>query len=73
MKIKRAEVVESLLNEENGEVFAKVVLLLEVEDDSRTSYVTEIDISSPPLLTWDILDAKEKERLTKNSLKGRTY
>jgi len=73
MKIKRAEVLESALDEENGEIIVKSNLLIEVEDESKTSYITEIPIISHPVLTWDILDVKEKERQIKKSLKGRSY
>lgn len=73
MRIKNASVFESKLDEENGEIVAKVVVLLEVEDESRTSYVTEIPLTSPPVNTWETLDVKEKNRQIVNSLKGRTY
>lgn len=73
MKIKRAEIVESKLDEVDGEIFVKSTLLLEVEDESRTIYLTEIDVSSPPVLTWEVLDTKEKERQIKQSLKGRSF
>jgi hypothetical protein len=73
MKIKRAEIVESNLDEVDGEIIVKSTLILEVEDESRTIYLTEIDIPSPPILTWEVLDAKEKERQIKQSLKGRSF
>jgi len=73
MRIKKVDVFESSLDEENGEIIAKVVLLIEVEDDSRTSYVLELPISTPPINTWEVLDLKEKERQIKNSLRNRTY
>jgi len=73
MIIKRAEVVEAKLDEVNNEVIVKSTLLIEVEDDSHTSYITEIDILSTPILDWEVLDIEEKERQIKKSLKGRTY
>jgi hypothetical protein len=73
MHIKNIEILSSRLDEENGEIIAKISLHIEVEDQSRTSYIIEQNISTPPVTTWETLTAQDKEKQIKQSLKGRTY
>jgi 16S rRNA C1402 (ribose-2'-O) methylase RsmI len=73
MNIKFVEITNSHLDEVNGEIIAQISLKLVVEDTSRTSYVLDHTIQTPPISSWDSLDTNEKEHQIIQSLKNRIY
>ena len=73
MRIKNINMLEAKLDEEYGEIIAKVLVSIEVEDESHTSYLTELQLASPPVLSWERLDVSEKDKHIRHSLKGKSY
>ena len=73
MHIKNAEILEKKLDEVKGVMTALLSLSIEVVDGQGNSYITELDLKSPPISTWDKIDAKSKEQYIKRSLKSRSY
>ena len=73
MEIKHIEVLESKLDQVDGEQVVKVILQIEVQDASHTSYITEHEVLTIPILSWETITHEDLVKSVKKNLKGRSF